>query len=125
MTRCCCSMSRPKQRRRVKRNIDMDWKQVAVDALGQGQSVQVRPRGHSMTGQINDGDLVTLAPCRACELVAGDVVLARIEGRRCHHIVLHRIVAAEQDRFLIGSNSRLDGWVEVGAIVGRVAQIVP
>lgn len=77
-----------------------------------------------MTGRINDGDLVTLAPCRACDLTAGNVVLARVEGKRHSHVVLHRIVAVEQDRFLIGSNNRLDGWIGYDAVFGKVVQVV-
>lgn len=77
-----------------------------------------------MTGLINDGDLVTLAPCNACDVIAGDVVLARVEGRRFRQIVLHRVVAVEQDRFLIGSSSRLDGWVQAEDVLGRVVQTV-
>ncbi len=104
-------------------NKDMaDWKEIAIHTLKRGESVQVRPRGNSMTGLINDGDLVTLSPCDACGLNAGDIVLARVEGRRFRHVVLHKVVAIEQDRFLIGSNNRLDGWVQAEAILGRVVQ---
>ena len=59
---------------------DREWATVAFDALMRGDSVQVRPRGHSMQGRIDDGSLVTLEPCRPEELAIGDIVLARVRG---------------------------------------------
>lgn len=101
----------------------MDWSTEAVAALQRGSSVQVRPRGYSMTGRISDGDLVTLAPCRAENLAAGDIVLVRIQGKRFSHVVLHAILSVEGERLLIGSHSgRVDGWVDRGDIYGIVTQ---
>lgn len=77
-----------------------------------------------MQGQVNEGDLVTLEPCRAEDLAGGDVVLARITGRRYSHLVLHLIHAREADKFLIGSkHGRLDGWVESENIFGKVTKV--
>jgi len=97
----------------------MDWSTEAVAALQKGLSVQVRPRGHSMTGRISDGALVTLTPCHAEELTVGDIVLVRIRGKRFLHVVLHGILSVEGGRFLIGSHQgRVDGWVDRGDIYG-------
>jgi hypothetical protein len=41
----------------------MSWAHHAKEALGRGETAQVRPRGHSMRGKVDDGDLVTLEPC--------------------------------------------------------------
>ena len=38
----------------------MSWVTNAKEALRRGETVQVRPRGHSMSGKVNDGDY--LAP---------------------------------------------------------------
>ncbi len=101
----------------------MDWSTEAVAALQRGSSVQVRPRGHSMTGRISDGDLITLVPCRLEDLTTGDIVLARIQGKRFAHVVLHSILTVEGDRFLIGSHQgRVDGWVDRGDIYGIVTE---
>jgi len=43
----------------------MGWATRAHEALMRGETIQLRPRGHSMTGRINDGDVVTIAPCDA------------------------------------------------------------
>lgn len=77
-----------------------------------------------MEGRISNGDLVTLQPCIAQDLVAGDVVLARVQGRRYFHLVLHLIIAREADRFLIGNNhGRIDGWVTAQNVFGRVTRV--
>jgi hypothetical protein len=38
----------------------MGWASFAVAELDKGQTVQIRPRGHSMTGKVNDRDLLKL-----------------------------------------------------------------
>jgi hypothetical protein len=97
------------------------WATKAREALANGQSVQVRPRGHSVTGRINDGDLVTLEPCRAEDLAIGDVVLVRVRGWL---LVLHQILDREPDRFLIGTPAgRADEWVSADEIFGRVTKV--
>lgn len=77
-----------------------------------------------MEGLIRDGDLVTLQPCSAQDIVDGDVVLARVQGRRYSHLVLHLVIAREADKFLIGNNhGRIDGWVTAQNIFGRVINV--
>jgi hypothetical protein len=76
-----------------------------------------------MQGRIRDGDLVTLEPCRAEDLAAGDLVFVRVRGR---HLVLHQILQRESERFLIGnSTGRADGWVSALDIFGRVTKVEP
>ena len=100
---------------------EREWAAVAFQALARGDSVRVRPRGHSMRGLIEDGSLVTLEPCRADELAIGDVVLARVRGWL---LVLHEIRGVELDRFQIGTVAgRSDGWVTAADIFGRVVVV--
>ncbi len=100
-----------------------EWTDEAREALAQGYAVQVRPRGHSMAGRINDGDLVTLEPCRAEELAVGDVVFVRVRG---FLLVLHQILDREPGRFLIGTTAgRADGWVSADEVFGRVTNVEP
>ena len=102
----------------------MSWTTEAITALQKGDAVQVRPPGHSMTGRINHGDLVTLSPCLTEDLIAGAIVLVRIQGKRFSHIVLHGILSVEGNKFLIGSHQgRIDGWVEVGDIYGIATKV--
>ena len=93
----------------------------AYEALTRGRSVQVRPNGHSMKGRIEDGDLVTMEPCRAEDLTVGDVVLVRVRG---FLLVLHQILDREPGRFLIGTTAgRADGWVPADQVFGRVTKV--
>lgn len=58
----------------------MSWALFAKEALGKGETAQIKPRGHSMKGKVNDGDLVTVAPCDPAALEVGDIVLVRVHG---------------------------------------------
>ena len=99
----------------------MSWAKVAVMQLQQGKTVQVRPRGHSMTGKVNDGDLVTLAPCAPESLKVGDIVLVKVKGA----VYLHLIKAADsKGRFLIGNNrGGINGWVGPAAVYGIAVSV--
>lgn len=98
----------------------MNWATFAIQKLQQGQQAQVRPRGHSMSGKVNDGDLVMLHPCSPDQLKVGDIVLVQVKG----NVYLHLIKAIDRKRFLIGNNrGGINGWVGPHAIYGRAGQI--
>lgn len=98
----------------------MSWALRAKEALRRGETVQVRPRGNSMQGKVNDGALVTLAPCDVATLQVGDIVLVRVHGND----YLHLIKAIQGDRFLIGNNrGGINGWVGKNAIYGKATRI--
>jgi hypothetical protein len=40
------------------------WASAAIERLQHGEAVILRPRGHSMTGKVNDGGQVTVEPQR-------------------------------------------------------------
>ena len=65
----------------------MGWATHACERLRRGETVQLRPRGSSMTGCVNDGDLVTVAPCDPETLKAGDIVLVRVHGHEYLHLI--------------------------------------
>src|SRR2546427_4654261 len=46
----------------------MSWAKFAIEALRRGETAQIRPRGHSMRGKVDDGDLVTLEVRTLCSL---------------------------------------------------------
>ncbi len=98
----------------------MSWARHAKEVLGRGETAHVRPRGHSMKGKINSGDLVTLEPCDATHLQVGDIVLVRVRGTD----YLHLIKAIDNGRFQIGNNrGGINGWVREGAIFGIATKI--
>ena len=78
----------------------MSWADEAIEKLQQGERAQVRPRGISMAGKVNDGDVVTLEPCDPKKLVVGDIVLVKVKG----YVYLHLIKDMNNGRFLIGNN---------------------
>ncbi len=81
----------------------MKW---AVDKLIKGETVQFRPRGNSMKGLIESGELVTVEPIKRT-LEIGDIVLCRVKGRYYLHLVKGRDVG----RYLIGNNKGyINGW---------------
>jgi len=91
------------------------WASFAIEKLKKGETVQIRPRGHSMTGKIEDGELVTVTPCHPEQLSVGNIVLVRVKG----HDYLHLIKAINQGRFLIGNNrGGINGWVGKNCIYG-------
>jgi len=98
----------------------MSWAKFAIEALKRGETVQIRPRGHSMRGRVNDGNLVTVEPCNPATLERDDIVLVRVSGRD----YLHLIKAVDGDRFQIGNNrGGINGWVGRQCIYGKAVRI--
>jgi hypothetical protein len=98
----------------------MSWAKHAKEKLARGEPAQVRPRGHSMKGRVNDGALVTLEPCDPDTVRPDDVVLVRVKGTD----YLHLVKAVDRGRFLIGNNrGGINGWVGRHAIYGKAVRI--
>jgi hypothetical protein len=99
----------------------MGWANFAIEQLQKGETVQIRPSGHSMTGKVNHRDLVTLTPCHTDALEVGDIVLVRVKG----NVYLHLIKAIDnKKRFQIGNNrGRINGWVGASAIYGKATKV--
>jgi translation initiation factor IF-1 len=98
----------------------MGWANYAIEALQDGKSAQIRPRGHSMRGKVNDGDLVTVEPCEPQNLKSGDIVLVKVK----RNVYLHLVKAIDGGRILIGNNrGGINGWVGPNAVYGIAAKI--
>jgi SOS-response transcriptional repressor LexA len=98
----------------------MSWAKFAIEGLREGRTVQIKPRGHSMKGKVNDGDLVTVEPCKVEGLEVGDIVLVRVKGND----YLHLIKAIDKSRFLIGNNrGGINGWVGHNCVYGKAIKI--
>jgi hypothetical protein len=75
-----------------------------------------------MRPKVNDGDLVTLAPCAVEDLEVGAIVLVRVAGND----YLHLVTATDGQRFQIGNNrGHVNGWVGPAAIYGRAIKVEP
>jgi signal peptidase I len=100
----------------------MSWATHAIEALQRGEAVLIRPRGHSMSGKVNDGDLVTVRPAEPVDLMVGAIVLVRVRGTD----YLHLIKAVDGDRYQIGNNrGGVNGWVRAPAIYGVATKVEP
>jgi hypothetical protein len=100
----------------------MGWAARYIEKLQAGETVSFRPRGNSMSGKIESGQLCTVVPIAGAALAVGDIVLCRVRG--CEY--LHLIKAIQGSRFQIGNNrGRINGWIGAGAIFGRCIRVEP
>jgi hypothetical protein len=99
----------------------MAWATHYIAKLEAGETVQFRPRGQSMTGKIESGQLCTVAPIDdSSTLAVGDIVLCKVNGSQ----YLHLIKAIQGPRFQIGNNrGRINGWITANSIYGRCTRI--
>lgn len=99
----------------------MGWATHHIARLIEGETVQFRPRGHSMSGKIESGQLCTVQPVDDHDaLNAGDIVLCKVNGSQ----YLHLIQAIQGKRFQIGNNrGRVNGWITAGAIFGKLTRV--
>jgi SOS-response transcriptional repressor LexA len=99
----------------------MGWATAYIAKLKQGETVQFRPRGHSMKGKIESGQLCTVEPVKDFEsLQKGDIVLCKVNGNE----YVHLIKAIQGARFQIGNNrGRINGWIGKAAIFGKCVKV--
>ncbi len=98
----------------------MGWASFYIGKLQAGQTVSFRPRGNSMSGKIDSGQLVTVEPLGERALAAGDIVLCKVGGAE----YLHLIKAIQGDRYLIGNNrGRTNGWTHAKNLYGIVTKV--
>lgn len=98
----------------------MGWATGHIEKLRYGESVSFRPKGNSMSGKIESGQLCSVVPTESADLKVGDIVLCKVNGRE----YLHLIKAIQGERFQIGNNrGRINGWVTSNAIFGKCVRI--
>lgn len=98
----------------------MGWASGHIAKLQQGETVQFRPRGDSMKGKIESGQLCTVAPVDPAALQVGDIVLCRVNGAQ----YLHLVKAIQGSRFQIGNNrGRINGWISANAVYGKCIRV--
>jgi hypothetical protein len=98
----------------------MGWASDYIARLQDGETVQFRPRGNSMSGKIESGQLCTVEPVDLALLKVGDIVLCKVNGKQ----YLHLVKAIQGKRFQIGNNrGRTNGWVGESGIFGKCVKI--
>lgn len=97
----------------------MGWATGYIAKLQAGETVSFRPRGNSMTGKIESGQLCTVQPVKG-DLNKGDIVLCKVAGKQ----YLHIITAIQGDRFQISNNKgHVNGWVGRNCIFGKLVSV--
>jgi hypothetical protein len=99
----------------------MGWATPYIAKLKNGETVSFRPRGHSMKGKIESGQLCTVEPIADfTELEKGDIVLCKVNGNE----YLHLVKATQGARFQIGNNrGRINGWIGTNSIFGKCVRV--
>ena len=98
----------------------LDWASGHIARLQRGETVSVRPRGNSVKGKIDSGQLCTVAPVDPATLAVGDIVLCCVHGAE----YLHLVKAIQGGRFQIGNNrGRINGWIGANGIFGRCTRV--
>jgi hypothetical protein len=98
----------------------MGWATAHIAKLAKGETVGFRPRGNSMAGKIESGQLCTVVPVEAATVAVGDIVLCKVNGKQ----YLHLVKAIQGGRFQIGNNrGRINGWIGANAIYGKCVKV--
>jgi SOS-response transcriptional repressor LexA len=85
----------------------MSWATKHIELLKKGTTVQFRPKGNSMSGKIESGQLCTVVPIKVEELSKGDIVLCKVKGNQ----YLHLVKAIKNNQCLIENNKGYEnGW---------------
>lgn len=99
----------------------MGWATAYIEKLKKGETVQFRPRGNSMAGRINSGQLVTVAPLEDPAEV-GDVVLCKVRGTEYLHLVKAVRGFSQWRQYQIGNNTgHINGWTN--KVFGKVTKV--
>jgi hypothetical protein len=98
----------------------MGWALGYIAKLKAGETVSFRPRGNSMVGKIESGQLCTVEPVVVETIQIGDIVLCKVRGAE----YLHLVKAIQGKRFLIGNNrGKINGWITANTIYGRCINV--
>jgi len=85
------------------------WASIYIAKLRTGETVSFRPRGHSMTGKIESGQLCTVAPVNVATLKVGDIVLCKVGGSEYLHLV--KAIRNDKDEL-----ARRTGCIDAGGL---------
>ena len=108
----------------------MGWATEYINKLRNGETIKFRPRGNSMQGRIESGQLVTVSPtipeCDGCIAhlpppKVGDVVLCKVDGNQWLHLVT---AVGSDGRYQISNNKgHINGWCTRNNVFGIVVKV--
>ncbi len=97
------------------------WSEKAKSELAEGRSIEINPRGNSMTPKIKSGQQITLSPIGDREIEIDDIVFCKVNGNEYVHLV--KGLRSNGEEVLIGNNhGRINGWTNKKNIFGIVTQ---
>lgn len=102
----------------------MSWANKYIELLQQGKEVKFRPRGSSMSGKVESGQLVTVVPVTDVKsLKVGDIVLCKVKGNQYLHMIMK--IKGKNEEFEIGGYNRnfTNGWIGANQIYGRCVKV--
>lgn len=102
----------------------MGWADKYIEALQGGKTVKFRPRGSSMSGKIESGQLVTVEPLTdSSTLKVGDIVLCKVKGNQYLHMIMK--IKGKNEEFEIGGYNRnfTNGWIGANQIYGKCVKV--
>lgn len=67
----------------------MGWATEYIKTLREGGSVSFRPRGNSMSGKVESGQLCEVEPVKPEAIRVGDIVLCKVNGREYLRLTPH------------------------------------
>lgn len=99
----------------------MGWATIYISQLKEGKTISFRPKGNSMTGRVNNGQLCTVEPVLDKKtLEKGDVVLCKVGANQ----YLHLVSAVSGNRFQISNNKGyVNGWIGENGIYGKLIKV--
>lgn len=106
----------------------MSWADEYIESLKKGETVKCRPRGNSMTGIIESGQLCTIEPIKDFRFVTvGSVVLCKVNRNVYLHLI-HSVFAPctipLDLQYQIGNNrGRMNGWIDEKHIYGVLTKV--
>lgn len=94
------------------------WADNFIKQLKLGKTIEIKPKGNSMTPKIKSGQTVVISP-DIDNLKKNDIVLCKVK----RNIYLHKIIQiAESGKILIGNNhGNINGWTSI--VYGKVIEI--
>jgi hypothetical protein len=101
----------------------MGWADNYIKRLVSKETIKFRPRGGSMRGRIESGQLVTVEPISSFyALSVGDIVLCQVSGHQYLHLI--KAIDVPAQRFLIANGrGRENGWTTFAKIYGKVTKV--
>lgn len=99
----------------------MGWATIYIAQLKEGKTISFRPKGNSMTGRVNNGQLCTVEPViDKATLKKGDVVLCKVGSNQ----YLHLVSAISGSRFQISNNKGyVNGWIGENGVYGKLIKV--